>query len=74
MHDFACALAHVSRAISVRLRTRRAWIQSGPPRTHMDSRGGSDRFVCASEQTFIGKDVTIHARQGHVFYCVVTTF
>ena len=69
MHDFVCALAHVSGTISVRSRTLRTWIQLGPPRMQMQSRGRRDRVMCASAQTAVGKAVTIHPRrEGRRFY------
>jgi hypothetical protein len=54
--NYFCALAHAARVESFRA-----------PRTQSDARGGSDRFVCASEQTVIGMPVTIHGRERRVF-------
>ena len=54
--NYFCALAHAARVESFRA-----------PRTQSDARGGSDRFVCGSEQTFIGKTVTIRARERRAF-------
>jgi len=69
IQDFVCVLAHARRIFAVRLRTLRTWIQLGPPRMQMQSRGRRDRVMCASAQTAVGKAVTIHPRrEGRRFY------